>query len=295
MIFLFFAIANIANSWKSNVLLSPSRRYLSKYCRMIDDSPTGSATVLRCNGLSKAYTGFPQFEDISITLGKGQRVGLIGVNGAGKSTLLRCLAGIDKADSGTVELSATANVIYVDQDPNWVNITAYEALFSGNEPYAKAVRYYHEVMSAGEGVDNDKLTKAMELMEESNAWEYETRGVNIAEKLKLGDDKLSRDVSTLSGGERRRVCLAASLLKQPDILLLDEPTNHLDIDALEWLADFLRPLSGKDRRDMTILMVTHDRYFLERVCTESKRDRDRGVSITNYPRPSLFPCQWQMR
>ena len=92
-------------------------------------------------------------------------------------------------------------------------------------------------------------------------------GLSIAERLNLGSDKINRNVSTLSGGEKRRIGLASALLKQPDVLLLDEPTNHLDIDALEWLADYLR--SGKDK-DMTVLMVTHDRYFLERVCNESE-------------------------
>ena len=158
-----------------NVRFPKSIRKFSSRLLMADE-PSSAATVLRCMGLSKSYTGVPQFDDISITLGRGQRVGLIGVNGAGKSTLLRCLAGIDKADKGNVEVAQFSNVIYVDQDPDWQGIPAYHALFSGDEPYAKATRMYYDIMAQGDDLDNEKLTKAMEAMEESSAWDYETRG-----------------------------------------------------------------------------------------------------------------------
>eukprot|EP01038_Epipyxis_sp_PR26KG_P007928 gene7928-10761_t len=229
-------------------------------------SPNGAVTVLKCDGLSKSYTGVPQFNSISLNLGKGQRVGLIGVNGAGKSTLLRCLAKIDSADSGMVEFASNCNVIYVDQEPEWGNIKVFEALFSGSNPEAKASRLYYNALTPDKEMDNDEFSLATDAMEESNAWDYQTRGVNIAEKLNINSEKMYRDVSTLSGGEKKRVGLSAALLKQPDVLLLDEPTNHLDIDALDWLADYLKP-GGKDR-DMAMLLVTHDRYFLERVCSE---------------------------
>ena len=157
-------------------------------------------------GLTKAYTGTPQFDDISITLGRGQRIGLIGINGAGKSTLLKCLAGIDKADKGTVELASQANVIYVDQEPDWGNITVYNALFSGISAQAKATRYYCEVLAQVE-MDGDDFSKATDQMEESNAWDYQSKGLSIAERLNINADKLNRDVSTLSGGERKRVGL----------------------------------------------------------------------------------------
>ena len=101
---------------------------------------SSTPTVLRCDSLSKSFTGTPQFQDISFTLGKGQRVGLIGVNGAGKSTLLKCLAKIDSPDSGEVESGKLCNVVYVDQEPNWGNIQVYEALFAGTTDQAKATR-----------------------------------------------------------------------------------------------------------------------------------------------------------
>lgn len=239
--------------------------------------PSGT-TILRSLGLSKAYTSIPQFNDISVTLGRGQRVGLIGVNGAGKSTLLRCLAGIDKADSGSVEVASNANVIYVDQEPDWGDITVYTALFAGDDPKARATRQYFEVLAMDADMDADAFSRATDAMEEASAWDYQTNGLNIAEKLKIDSTFMNRKVSTLSGGERKRVGLSAALLRQPDVLLLDEPTNHLDIEALDWLSDYLKP--GKDK-DLTMLLVTHDRYFLEKVCSEIL-ELDRAA-IYRYP------------
>lgn len=242
---------------------------------------TGGATILSCSGLSKSWVGTPQFEDISLKIGKGQRLGLIGVNGAGKSTLLKCLGKIDSADAGTIETSSNTNVIYVDQEPDWKGISVYEALFGGTDLVAKSVRDYYRCMDPAGEMDNDEFAKVTDDMSESNGWDYQSQGLSIAEKLNIPDEYLYRDVNSLSGGERKRVGLSAALLKQPDILLLDEPTNHLDIDALDWLADFLRPGGkGKDK-DMAMLLVTHDRYFLERVCSEIV-ELDRG-SVYRYP------------
>lgn len=99
-------------------------------------APAGASTVLSCRSLCKTYAEIPQFRDIALNLGKGQRVGLIGVNGAGKSTLLRTLAGLEKADEGSVEVAVGASVVYVDQEPNWGDIRVFEAIFSGDSPQA---------------------------------------------------------------------------------------------------------------------------------------------------------------
>ena len=108
----------------------------------VSTSPTGTATVLSCRNLGKTYADIPQFKDIALNLGKGQRLGLIGVNGAGKSTLLRILAGIDKPDEGTVEMAIGANVVYVEQEPDWGDIPVYEAVFRGDSDRARATRMY---------------------------------------------------------------------------------------------------------------------------------------------------------
>lgn len=158
------------------------------------------ATVLRCEGLTKSYTGFPQFEDIKLILGKGQRVGLIGVNGAGKSTLLKCLGKIDNADAGIVETATNANVIYVDQEPDWGEVTVYEALFSGNEKEAVATRMYFKALDPSVEMDADLFSAATDAVEGASAWDYQERGLSIAANLNIKDDKMYRSVNTLSGG-----------------------------------------------------------------------------------------------
>ena len=266
----------------------------------------GAPTLLKCESLTKAWTGIPQFEGISLNLAKGQRVGLIGVNGAGKSTLLKCLGGIDSADSGRVEVATNTKVIYVDQEPDWGSIAVYEALFGGPQLSATTNRKYFELTKDDASMNMDAFSKVSDDMETSDGWAYQERGLNIATKLNIPESFLYRQVTSLSGGEKKRVGLAAALLKQPDVLLLDEvryllllhfslmqclnitlsslmtyahfrpsscfvlqPTNHLDVDALDWLAEFLRP-GNRENKDLTVLLVTHDRYFLERVCSESK-------------------------
>lgn len=158
------------------------------------------ATVLRCEGLTKSYTGFPQFEDIKLILGKGQRVGLIGVNGAGKSTLLKCLGKIDTADAGIVETATNANVIYVDQEPDWGEVTVYEALFSGNEKEAVATRMYFKALDPSVEMDPDFFSAATDAVEGASAWDYQEKGLSIASNLNIKDDKMYRSVNTLSGG-----------------------------------------------------------------------------------------------
>ena len=162
----------------------------------------GAETVLKCESLSKSFTGIPQFESVSFNLARGQRTGLIGVNGAGKSTFLKCLAGIESADSGKIEAAANSNVIYVDQEPDWGDILVYEALFSGASAAAVSTRKYYALMQDDSSFDNDKFTRVTDLMESSSGWEYRERGLSIAEKLSITEGQLYRPVSSLSGSAR---------------------------------------------------------------------------------------------
>ena len=198
-------------SFKTSTFLSPAPSRLAIGHLMMSDTTTSTtaavqiastgATVLRCEGLTKSYTGFPQFEDIKLILGKGQRVGLIGVNGAGKSTLLKCLGKIDTADAGVVETATNANVIYVDQEPDWGEVTVYEALFSGNEKEAVATRMYFKALDPSIEMDADFFSAATDAVEGASAWDYQERGLSIAANLNIKDDKMYRSVNTLSGGD----------------------------------------------------------------------------------------------
>ena len=155
-------------------------------------------------------------------------MGLIGVNGAGKSTLLKCLAKVDSADSGLVEAASNSNVVYVDQEPDWGSIMVFEALFNGNSPQAIATRLYCKLLDPKESdnFDDNHFAEVTDKMESANAWEYQDSGMSIAERLNIPNEYMYRNVNTLSGGERKRVGLAAALLKQPDVLLLDEVNRH---------------------------------------------------------------------
>jgi len=238
--------------------------------------PTGGSVVLRCDGLTKSYTGQPQLQDVALCICKGQRIGLVGGNGAGKSTFLKMLAKVMSPDSGTIEISSNANTVFVEQEPDWGDIVVYEGLFEGNTPEAIATRKYFKAL---EVMDDDMLGDATNAVEEANAWDYQAEGLSIADKLNIKSERMNARMNSLSGGEKKRVSLAAALLKKPDILLLDEPTNHLDLEAMEWLSDYLKP-GGRDK-DMAMLLVTHDRYFLERVCSEIiEIDR---ASLYRYP------------
>lgn len=232
------------------------------------DYVSSGPTILKCDGLTKTFTDSPQFKDISFTLTKGQRIGLVGVNGAGKSTMLKCLANLEDPDAGTVETAANSNIIYVDQEPDWDGIKVYEALFEGDSDECKAIRQYFKATQPDKPLDDNAFSEATDAMEVGTAWEYQSTALFMAESLNIDQDFLYRDVSTLSGGEKKRVGLAAALAQKPDILLLDEPTNHLDIDALEWLAELLASGGGVMDKDVSVLLVTHDRYFLDRVCSE---------------------------
>lgn len=228
----------------------------------------GTQVILRATSLTKSYTGTPQFDDISLLLGKGQRVGLIGINGAGKSTLLKCLSGVDSADKGTIEVAKNTKIIYVEQEQPWsAGLSVYAALFGAGDPRAEAQSQYWKALDpATPPAEAEKLLlDATDAIEAAGAWEFGEDCVQIAERLNITPDFMYRKVGGLSGGERKRVALASALARQPDVLFLDEPTNHLDMDAIEFLADFLRSIKTKE---MAVLLVTHDRYFLEKSCSE---------------------------
>lgn len=232
--------------------------------------------MMVATGLSKTFDGsLWQFRGVDLNLLRGGRTALIGINGAGKSTLLKCLAGLESLESGRINLEGKPRIVYVDQEPpeagagggggGAVPLTVRhlftETLAGVDDARFRALAGYWAAMERAD-VDIEALTAATARMDEATAWELETKVDVITSRLSVGD-LMERRMESLSGGEKKRVALAAALAQEPDVLLLDEPTNHLDWRAIEWLSEYLR-----SRRSASVVLVTHDRYFLEMVCNE---------------------------
>ena len=216
------------------------------------------AIDLQIENISKSFGDLVLFCDISFTVEERQRIGLIARNGKGKSTLLKILAGEEPMDSGKITLRGGIRMGYLEQEPDFDgSLTVIEACMQRNSEKAGIIARYEKATTSG---SSDELQHLMEEMDRLQAWDYETRAKQILTKLKIKD--LNQPVKELSGGQKKRVALAAVLIEQPDLMILDEPTNHLDIEMVEWLEDYLTRMSS------SLLMVTHDRYFLDNVCNE---------------------------
>ena len=197
------------------------------------------------------------FENVSFGIAEGQHVGLIAKNGTGKSTLLNILDGRDGYDDGRIVYRNGLKVGYLEQSPSYPSdFTVIEACFSHGNEVTNLIREYEKCMAAP---GNPGLDTILDRMEREKAWDYETRAKQILSQLKI--EAYDQKVSTLSGGQLKRVALANVLITEPDLLILDEPTNHLDLEMIEWLEGYLK------RSKLSLLMVTHDRYFLDRVCS----------------------------
>ncbi|WP_053372758.1 ABC-F family ATP-binding cassette domain-containing protein [Paenibacillus sp. FJAT-27812] len=219
--------------------------------------------LLSVEHITKSYGEKLLFENVTFGVEDGDKVGIIGVNGTGKSTFLKVIAGLDTADSGTVSIGNRVTVRMLAQDPVFApNETALEHVLGGDSPQLRAVQAYAAAMEAIELKPSDealqeKLIKANQLMDEFDAWQLESDAKMALSKLGIND--FEAKVETLSGGQRKRVAMAAALLLPSDVLILDEPTNHIDNDSVAWLEGMLQKRRG------ALLMITHDRYFLDRV------------------------------
>ena len=213
---------------------------------------------LQVEGLTKSFGDLVLFRDISFGIGEGQRVGLIAPNGSGKTTLLNVLAGKDGHDAGNIVFRRDLKVGYLEQSPTYPEeLTVLEACFyHGNETVNLIREYEHCLETPGNPGLDDLLLR----MDHANAWDYERKAKQILSQLNVRH--FSQPVGQLSGGQLKRVALANVLINAPDFLMLDEPTNHLDLDMTEWLEEYLK------QGALSLLMVTHDRYFLDRVCSE---------------------------
>ncbi|HJE87487.1 ABC-F family ATP-binding cassette domain-containing protein [Rikenella microfusus] len=225
------------------------------------------AIHMQVSALTKSFGERVLFENISFGIAEGQRIGLIAANGTGKTTLLNIIAGRMDYDSGEVVFRRDLSVGYLEQDPRFpAGLTVLEACFHGQNEIVRTIARYEQALARNDTAAMDGLLARMEAL---GAWDFEQRAKQILTRLRIAD--LEQRVETLSGGQLKRVALAAALIVEPDLLILDEPTNHLDLEMTEWLEEYL---AG---RRMSLLMVTHDRYFLDRVCNEIIEIDDRRL------------------
>lgn len=218
------------------------------------------STYLSGENLGHSYHDRWLFRNITIGINRGRRVALVGINGAGKSTLLKILAGDLNPVEGKAVRAKDLNVSYLNQDPKFEkDYTISDFIFNAENKQQQLIKKYEELVES-DPENYDAINKLAEELSEADAWAYEYEIKQILGRLDI--HHLNQKIDTLSGGQKKRLALAALLIQDPEVYLLDEPTNHLDIDTIEWLEKMLTS-SGK-----TIVMVTHDRYFLDNVCNE---------------------------
>lgn len=214
---------------------------------------------LSVENISKSYGERILFQDISFGINKDQKVAFVAKNGTGKTSILNIIAGLDLPDSGQIVTRKDVSIAYLAQnDILNPDLTIEETIFATDNIILSVINKYEKALKNLD--DTEAYQNAFELMEQYNAWDFETQYTQILSKLKLDD--LTLKISTLSGGQKKRLSLAIVLISKPDFLILDEPTNHLDLEMIEWLESFFA------KEKITLFMVTHDRYFLERVCNE---------------------------
>ncbi|MBC7914414.1 MAG: ABC-F family ATP-binding cassette domain-containing protein [Pyrinomonadaceae bacterium] len=215
-------------------------------------------SILSGEQLSHSFDDNWLFKDITFGIAKGQRVSLVGINGSGKTTLLRILAEKLKPKAGKVVKERGLHIGYLEQDPDFSGQkTVSDFIYSLDNQQQQLIRRYEELIE-DPNADAKALEDLTHELSESNAWEYEYEIKTILQRLSITN--LEQDIKSLSGGQRKRLALAKLLIDNPEVFILDEPTNHLDIEMIEWLESFLT--TGQK----TLVMVTHDRYFLDNVC-----------------------------
>ncbi|MEP6464893.1 MAG: ABC-F family ATP-binding cassette domain-containing protein [Parafilimonas sp.] len=213
--------------------------------------------------ITKSFSADPLFQKISFHISEGDKIALIARNGFGKSTLLKILAGTETVDEGKVWVHKDVTVALFEQDPKFEeHKTVLENIFHYNHPVITAIKEYENAMELN---DEAAISSSLLKMDELNAWEFESNVHQILGKLNI--HHLQSTINTLSGGQRKRIALAQTLIDigfehQHTLLIMDEPTNHLDIEMVEWLEHYL------SAQHVTLLLVTHDRYFLDNVCNE---------------------------
>ncbi|MFI2858526.1 ABC-F family ATP-binding cassette domain-containing protein [Paenibacillus sp. JSM ZJ436] len=219
--------------------------------------------IMTVEQLTKSYGDKILFQDASFGMDAQDKIGIIGVNGTGKSTFLRVIAGLEPPDSGKISIGNRVHIQYLAQNPAFdPHHTVLQHIFSGELPEMKVVRDYTSLLELlelqpGNTELQEQLLKLNQRMDELQAWQLESDAKAVLSRL--GITSYDAPMESLSGGQRKRVALAAVLIQPSDLLILDEPTNHIDNESVAWLEQYLQKRRG------ALLMITHDRYFLDRV------------------------------
>lgn len=215
--------------------------------------------LLTVENIAKSYGEHVLFQNLSFGVNKDQKIALIAKNGDGKTSILNILSGKDSPDTGLVNYRKGIRVSFLEQEPDLnPDLTVEQTIFASDNEVLGIISAYEKALVNPE--DEEAYQKAFDAMDRFDAWDFETQYKQILFKLKLED--LNAKVGLLSGGQKKRLALANALINRPDLLILDEPTNHLDLEMIEWLEQYFA------KENLTLFMVTHDRYFLERVCNE---------------------------
>jgi ATP-binding cassette subfamily F protein uup len=214
---------------------------------------------LSVENISKSYGERILFKDVSFGINKDQKIAFIAKNGSGKTTIMNMINGLDEPDTGQVVIRKDINMAFLSQNNNLQDeLTIEENIFASDNEILKVIERYEKALENPN--EEEAYQRAFDDMDRHNAWDFETQFKQILYKLKLEDLKMK--VKNMSGGQKKRLSLAIILISKPDLLILDEPTNHLDLEMIEWLEDYFA------KENITLFMVTHDRFFLERVCNE---------------------------
>ncbi|NLI23027.1 MAG: ABC-F type ribosomal protection protein [Clostridiales bacterium] len=227
--------------------------------------------LISVQNVQKGFGAHEVLRDVTFSLQKGEKMGLVGVNGCGKTTLMRLISGEDQPDGGTIHMNRDLRIGYLAQvDDIALTDTVWGAMLRVFEPVIaleKRLRALEEELARHAedarttlrlSAEYQRLTEQFARME---GYAYEGEMIGVLTGLGISREMFPRAVGTLSGGERTRLSLAKLLLQKPDVLLMDEPTNHLDLEAIEWLQNYLTDYRG------TLMLISHDRYFLDHVCT----------------------------
>ena len=214
---------------------------------------------LTLENVSKTFGEKTLFKNVNLQISQGDKIAMVAKNGTGKTTMLKLIAGLEPVEGEVAKVLKAKNIRngYLEQDPTFPEgQTIIQAVFDSENKMVVATRAYNEALQ--NPTNETTLQAALAEMDDLKAWDFEAKIKEILFKLKI--ERLDQKISTLSGGQRKRLALAKLLIDEPEFVIMDEPTNHLDLDMIEWLEDYL------SNSKLTVFMVTHDRYFLEKVC-----------------------------